>query len=336
MNRNEILRIKNLKVFFPVKEGLFKKSVNYVKAVNGISFNVFSGESIGIVGESGSGKTTMARSIMGLVDEAFFFKNESPIFFQSQDVLNLDKKSLKLLRHDIQMIFQDPFSSLNPRMSVGKIIEEGLIVHRIADKQSRIKTVKDLMLRVGVDPEYYNRYPHEFSGGQRQRIGIARALILMPKLVIADEPISALDVSIQVQILKLMQKLRSEFNLTYLFVAHDLSVVAYFCTRIIVMYLGKIMEKGTTTQIVNEAKHPYTRALLSAVPVPDPERGRDRIILKGDIPSPANPPKGCVFYTRCPEKFDICEQQEPPEITFAENHSCFCWLYQKNLKKKKH
>ncbi len=327
-SNNVLLSIQNVKVHFPLTTGFFKKTTQYVKAVDGVSFDIKKGESVGLVGESGSGKTTLSRSILGLIDEVFNYKHESKVIYSGKSVLDMDKKEINALRRDIQIIFQDPYESLNPRMSIGKIIEEGLKVHSIYPKHERMNKVKEMLALVGLDPDYYYRYAHEFSGGQRQRIGIARALILNPDFIIADEPVSALDVSIQVQILKLMQKMKKEFSLTYLFVAHDLSVVDYFCDRIVVMYLGKIMEIGTNKQIVKNAKHPYTTALLSAVPVPDPDDKKKQIILSGDIPDPINPPKGCVFKTRCPKKMDKCDKT-PPEIEIEKGHKVNCWLYDK-------
>lgn len=335
MKNELILSIKNLKVHFPVKEGIFKKSIQFVKAVDKISFDIYKGESVGLVGESGSGKTTLARSIIGLVDEVYDSIDESSIEFEGKNILKMNRKELNELRKNIQIIFQDPFSSLNPRMTVGKIIEEGLNINNAGEKQERILKVKEIMKKVGLDPDYYYRYPHEFSGGQRQRIGIARALILNPKIIIADEPVSALDVSIQVQILKLMQELKNIFNLTYLFVAHDLSVVDYFCDRVVVMYLGKIMEIGKTKQIVNNPSHPYTKALISAVPIPDPEYKKQQIILEGDIPSPIDQPAGCVFHTRCPNKFEPCDKKIPPKLEINPGHITYCWLYVKDKNKEK-
>lgn len=327
LNINPILSLKNVKVYFPVSEGLLKKSVNFVKAVDNVSFDIYKGETVGLVGESGSGKTTLSRSIVGLVDELFNFKDTSKIFFEGKNILEMNEKEISDLRKNVQIIFQDPYSSLNPRMSIGKIIEEGLIVNKIGNKLERIEKVKKILECVGLSPEYYDKYAHEFSGGQRQRIGIARSLILNPKLLIADEPVSALDVSIQVQILKLMKKLRNDFSLTFLFVAHDLSVVDYFCDKIIVMYLGKIMEAGSKNDVINKSKHPYTKALLSAVPLPDPMKKKKQIILKGDIPSPINQPTGCVFHTRCPDKIEVCSKKDPPEVLFENGHKCYCWLY---------
>lgn len=326
--KQPILSVRNLKVYFPVEEGFLKKSSLTVKAVDDISFDVYEGESVGLVGESGSGKTTVSRSILGLVDEAYHFK-ESKIFYEGKNILEMTREELKTVRRNVQMIFQDPYSSLNPRMTVGKIIEESLYINGIGDRKERTEKARDIMQMVGLNPDYYNRYPHEFSGGQRQRVGIARSLILRPRIIISDEPVSALDVSIQVQILKLMEELRKELKLTFLFVAHDLAIVDYFCQRIIVMYLGKIMETGTNDQIVKNSAHPYTRALLSAVPIPNPNAKKNQTILSGDIPSPINPPQGCVFHTRCPERFELCDKETPPEVKMNSGHTCFCWLYAK-------
>ncbi len=331
MTKNALLNLKNVKVHFPLVSGFFKKSTQFVKAVDGVSFDIYKGDSVGLVGESGSGKTTLSRSILGLIDEIYNHKHESEIIYNGKNILDMDRKELNALCRHIQIIFQDPFESLNPRMSIGKIIEEGIAIHSLYPKNERMEKVKEILNLVGLDADYYYRYPHEFSGGQRQRIGIARALVLNPDFIIADEPVSALDVSIQVQILKLMQKMKEEFSLTYLFVAHDLSVVDYFCDRIVVMYLGKIMEIGTNEQIISNAKHPYTKALLSAVPIPDPENEKEQIILEGDIPDPINPPAGCVFKTRCPKKMKECDNV-PPEIEIETGHIANCWLYENRKK----
>jgi oligopeptide transport system ATP-binding protein len=329
--KNPLLSVKDLKVHFPMHRGFFKKSAQYLKAVDNVSFDIYQGESVGLVGESGSGKTTLARAILGLVDEVYSSGNsENALCFDGISVLGLNKNDKRALRKDMQLIFQDPFSSLNPRMTIGRTIEEGLFVNKIFSKEERRKKAVEILELVGLDSDYYSRYPHEFSGGQRQRIGIARALILNPKLIIADEPVSALDVSIQLQILKLMESLKKSFNLTYLFVAHDLSVVYYFCSRIIVMYLGKIMEEGTGERIVKNPSHPYTKALLSAVPIPDPEYIKDEIILTGDIPSPIDMKEGCVFKSRCYKKMDICEKKSPPFFEIEKGHKSACWLYDKS------
>ncbi len=319
-----ILKVDNLKVYFPIKRGFFKQKTKYVKAVDDVSFVIYPGESVGLVGESGSGKTTIARAILHLAPYS-----DGLINFLDKDILLLKGDELKAIRKELQIIFQDPFSSLNPRMTVGNIIEEGLHVHGIANKRKRRKLVIDIMERVGINKDFYDRYPHEFSGGQRQRIGIARALVLNPKLVICDEPVSALDVSIQVQVLKLMQELQRDFNLTYLFIAHDLAVVDYFCNRIIIIYLGKIMEIADRDIIANNPIHPYTKALISAIPYPDPEYKKNETLLKDDIPSPLNPPPGCVFHTRCPEVIEECKIKTPKLKELSSGHYCACLLTDK-------
>ncbi len=316
-----LLKIDQLKIHFPIKKGFFKKDLKFVKAVDDVSFEIYEGESVGLVGESGSGKTTIGRGILRLISNV-----QGNISFQGKQVLNLKPKELKELRKDFQIIFQDPFSSLNPRMTIGNIIEEGLVIHHAGDRLKRQKIVMDILEKVGINKDYYDRYPHEFSGGQRQRIGIARALVLNPKFVICDEPVSALDVSIQVQVLKLMQQLQKEFHLTYLFIAHDLAVVDYFCNRIIIIYLGKLMEIASRDIIVKNPHHPYTKALISASPHPDPDYKKNEIILRGDIPSPINPPSGCVFHTRCPNVIDICKKEIPVLKQISEGHYCACHL----------
>ncbi|MFB6708230.1 ABC transporter ATP-binding protein, partial [Streptomyces sp. NPDC056333] len=293
-----ILQVRNLVKHFPLTQGiLFKKQVGAVKAVDGISFDLYQGETLGIVGESGCGKSTVAKLLMTLERAT-----AGEVFYKGQDITKLSGRALKAVRRNIQMVFQDPYTSLNPRMTVGDIIGETFEIHpEVAPKGDRRRKVQDLLDVVGLNPEYINRYPHQFSGGQRQRIGIARGLALNPEIIICDEPVSALDVSVQAQVINLMEKLQDEFNLSYLFIAHDLSIVRHISDRVGVMYLGKMAEIGTDTQIYDHPTHPYTQALLSAVPVPDPEarEGRERIILTGDVPSPANPPSGCRFRTRC-------------------------------------
>lgn len=318
---NPILEVNNLKVHFPIKKGFFKQKINYVRAVDDVSFKIYPGESIGLVGESGSGKTTIGRSILRLIKNV-----EGEINFNGENLLFKEGEDLRKIRKDLQIIFQDPFSSLNPRMTIGSIIEEALAIQKIGTRESRQEKVMQILEKVGIKKDYYDRYPHEFSGGQRQRIGIARALVLEPDFIVCDEPVSALDVSIQVQVLKLMQGLQKEFNLTYLFIAHDLAVVDYFCNRIIIIYLGKIMEIGDRDTIANKPKHPYTQALISAIPQPDPEYKKQEVILSGDIPSPMNPPSGCVFHTRCPEVMAICKTKIPQLENISGEHYCACHL----------
>ncbi|MBI4051519.1 MAG: dipeptide ABC transporter ATP-binding protein [Elusimicrobia bacterium] len=305
-----LVEVKNLKKHFPIYSGFFSKETEKVHAVDGVNFRIHPQESFALVGESGCGKTTLGRMILGL---------ESPttgeVFFENKDIFKLPKKELRQLRRQMQVIFQDPFSSLNPRMTVEQILAEPLTIHQIyADPGERRKRVAALVEVVGLSQKHLNRYPHEFSGGQRQRIGIARALALNPKLVVADEPVSALDVSIQAQILNLLKDLQKEFHLTYLFISHDFSVVKHLCDRVAVMYLGKVVELGLTDEIFSNPQHPYTEALLSAIPIPDPgvERMRKRILLTGDVPSPIHPPSGCRFHPRCQYAQPNCQTQEPP------------------------
>ncbi len=301
-----LLQVKNLVKHFPIKGGLLQLPVAWVKAVDGVSFDVARGETLGLVGESGSGKSTVARTILRLIPPT-----SGEVILDGQSVFKASAREMKRLRRDVQIIFQDPYGSLNPRMSVGEIIAEGLVVHGVGSPQEREAAVNRLLEIVGLRGQHRGRFPHEFSGGQRQRIGIARALALTPKMVIADEPVSALDVSIQSQILNLLSDLQREFNLTYLFVAHNMAVVEQVSDRIAVMYLGKVVEVGPAEELCRDPKHPYTKALISAVPVPDPEVHRDRVVLKGDIPSPINPPSGCHFRTRCPIATERCAAEEP-------------------------
>ncbi|WP_371479718.1 ABC transporter ATP-binding protein [Kitasatospora sp. NBC_00315] len=305
-----ILEVKDLVKHYPLSQGiLFKKQVGAVKAVDGISFDLKQGETLGIVGESGCGKSTLAKVLMNLEQAT-----SGQVLFKGEDISKLSGGALKAVRRNIQMVFQDPYTSLNPRMTVGDIIGEPYEIHpEVAPKGDRRKAVQDLLDVVGLNPEYINRYPHQFSGGQRQRIGIARGLALKPEVIICDEPVSALDVSVQAQVINLLEQLQTEFNLSYMFIAHDLSIVRHISDRVGVMYLGKMVEIGTDEQIYEHATHPYTQALLSAVPVPDPtgREGRERIILSGDIPSPANPPSGCRFRTRCWKAEDRCATEVP-------------------------
>ena len=312
--RVPLVSVRNLKKHFPINSGLIvQRQVGAVKAVDDISFDVYKGETLGVVGESGCGKSTTGRTILQL-----YKPTAGSVVFEGQELTTLKPDDLRKMRRRMQMIFQDPYASLNPRMSVGNIIAEPLRVHKIYDNKSEMMGyVEDLMQKVGLNPYYINRYPHEFSGGQRQRIGIARALALNPSFIVADEPISALDVSIQAQVVNLLEDLQSEFNLTYLFIAHDLSMVRHICDRVAVMYLGKIVEFGPIDDVYENPQHPYTQSLLSAVPVPDPmiERTRNRIILTGDVPSPARPPIGCNFNTRCPVAVPgICFQEPDPGL----------------------
>ncbi|MEW1865089.1 dipeptide ABC transporter ATP-binding protein [Streptomyces sp. NBC_00669] len=309
--REPILTVRGLVKHFPLTRGiLFKKQIGAVQAVDGVNFDLYAGETLGIVGESGCGKSTVAKLLMNLEEPT-----AGEIVFKGEDITKLSGRALKAVRRNIQMVFQDPYTSLNPRMTVGDIIGEPFDIHpEVAPKGDRRRRVQELLDVVGLNPEYINRYPHQFSGGQRQRIGIARGLALRPEIIVADEPVSALDVSVQAQVVNLMERLQDEFQLSYMFIAHDLSIVRHIADRVGVMYLGKIVEIGSDEQIYEHPTHPYTQALLSAVPVPDPEarEHRERIILAGDVPSPANPPSGCRFRTRCWKAQEICAEKEPP------------------------
>ncbi|MDX2162408.1 MAG: ATP-binding cassette domain-containing protein [bacterium] len=332
-NRDVMLEVTNLKKHFPINAGLiFQRQVGAVKAVDDVSFNVYRGETLGLVGESGCGKSTTGRTVLQLYKPtAGMVRFHDAETNSLTDLTAIPPDQLRRMRRQMQMIFQDPFASLNPRMSVGNIISEPLRIHKTAEAANKAtlqEYVEALMERVGLNPYYVNRYPHEFSGGQRQRIGIARALALKPSFIVADEPISALDVSIQAQVVNLLEELQDELNLTYLFIAHDLSMVRHICDRVAVMYLGKIIEIGPTDEVYDNPLHPYTQALLSAVPVPDPmvEKERTRIILSGDVPSPARPPIGCNFNTRCPVAIPgICYQEpDPPLVEITPGHWAAC------------
>ncbi|WP_377891534.1 ABC transporter ATP-binding protein [Alkalihalobacillus sp. R86527] len=320
-----LLEVKQLKKHFPIEGGVLKQQVGTVKAVDGVSFKLHKGETFGLVGESGCGKSTTGRMLMRLLEPS-----EGEVLFNGENILALNKSKMRQLRKDIQMVFQDPFASLNPRHTVEKIIEEPLIVHGLGNKSERKKRVKELLDIVGLSPYHARRYPHQFSGGQRQRIGIARALAVNPKLIIADEPVSALDVSIQAQVLNLLEDLQKELGLTYLFIAHDLGVVRHISDRVGVMYLGRVVEMADSEKLYLEPKHPYTQALLSAVPVPDPEYGKDRVILSGDVPSPAKPPSGCPFHTRCPKAMDMCSSVVPEFREVEQGHYTACHLYEED------
>jgi peptide/nickel transport system ATP-binding protein len=318
-----LLDVRDLKMHFPIQRGFFKRTVGYVRAVDGLSFTLHEGETLGLVGESGCGKTTTGRVILRAYEPT-----AGQVLFRSGDgmvdVAQLDKPALKALRRDMQIIFQDPFSSLNPRMTVFDIVSEPLQIHRQAHGDDLKVQVSDLLQRVGLRPQHMNRYPNAFSGGQRQRIGIARALALRPRLIVCDEPVSALDVSIQAQVLNLLKDLQSDFGLTYLFISHDLSVVEHISDRVAVMYLGHMAELAPATTLYAMPRHPYTEALLSAVPTTDPERPSRRIILSGDVPNPANPPSGCVFHPRCPYVKDICKAEKPEWRNLGVGHWVAC------------
>jgi oligopeptide transport system ATP-binding protein len=306
VGQKRILSVKNLKKFYPIKGGLFLKTVGNVFAVNGISFDVYQGETLGIVGESGCGKSTLARQVIRLE-----VPTEGEIWFEGQDLAKAGPHALRPIRRNLQVVFQDPFASLNPRMSVEQILIEGLNVHKIGTPAERTARVEALLERVGLRSSHRNRYPHEFSGGQRQRISIARALTLNPKLIVLDEPVSALDVSVQAQILNLMMDLQDEFGLSYVFIAHDLAVVERMCDRVMVLYLGKCAEIASAADLFSKPVHPYTQALIRSIPNPDPRRHSDPTILHGDVPSPIRPPSGCHFHTRCPHAQDLCKAKEP-------------------------
>ncbi len=317
--KDNLLEVRSLKKYFPIRGGIFSRVVANVKAVEDISFEVKKGEVVGLVGESGSGKTTAGRSILRLIEPT-----SGEILFNGVDIAKLSKAKMRDYRKEMQIIFQDPFASLNPRMSVGDIIGEAMTIHNLARGKDKEQRVADLLEKVGMSPNHMRRYPHEFSGGQRQRIGIARALAVDPQFIVADEPVSALDVSIQAQVVNLLQDLKEELGLTLLFIAHDLGVVEYISDRVVVMYLGRIMEIAPSKDLYANPVHPYTEALLSAVPIPDPTIKRERVILQGDIPSPINPPSGCVFRTRCPIAVDDCAHVVPPLEEVSPGHFKAC------------
>lgn len=324
-NGTPLLEVTHLKKYFPVRSGLFSKVTASVKAVDDVTFDIMPGETFGLVGESGCGKTTVGRTILRLMEPS-----GGEAIFEGDNIFAMDSKILRATRRRMQIVFQDPYSSLNPRMTVGSIVGEPLLVHKLAKGKDLTERVYQLLNRVGLRPEHFSRYPHEFSGGQRQRIGIARALALNPKFIVCDEAVSALDVSIQAQIINLLKDLQEEFHLSYLFITHDLNVVQYIAKRIAVMYLGKLAEVAPSETLFTNAKHPYTRALLSANPLPDPTMKHERILLPGDVPSPLNPPAGCRFHTRCPQVMDHCKTTEPPLIQIGEagaEHKVWCHLY---------
>jgi oligopeptide transport system ATP-binding protein len=317
-----LLETKNLKMHFPIKAGVLRRTVGHVKDVDGVDLRIRRGETLGLVGESGCGKSTLARLILRLLEPT-----EGEVIFEGENILGYERKQMLQVRRNMQIVFQDPYASLNPRMTVGNIVAEPLKTHKI--EGDRKKRVQELLEVVGLSPEHYNRYPHEFSGGQRQRIGVARAIALNPRLIICDEPVSALDVSIQAQVINLLEDLQKEFDLTYVFIAHDLSVVKHISDRVAVMYLGKIVEISDRKGLYDEPRHPYTVSLLSAIPIPDPEkeRQRSRIVLAGDVPSPANPPQGCSFHTRCPRAQEFCVQHEPDLMEQdGEAHRAACFF----------
>jgi oligopeptide transport system ATP-binding protein len=318
-----LLAVNHLVKHFPIKRGMFSRVVGRVHAVDGISFEVQEGQALGLVGESGCGKTTAGKTILKLIEPT-----AGTIRYNGDDITSYNRAQMKQYRQQMQIIFQDPFSSLNPRHSVGSIIAAALEIHHLVGPSEKEDRIADLLRKVGLSATVMRRYPHEFSGGQRQRIGIARALAVNPRLVIGDEPVSALDVSIQAQILNLLEDLQDEMGLTYILIAHDLSVIRHIANKIAVMYLGKIVEMASREELYHNPLHPYTRALLSAVPIPDPEHKRQRIILKGDVPSPINPPPGCRFHPRCPQRFEPCNKVMPKSKTVVEGHEVACLLYE--------
>jgi oligopeptide/dipeptide ABC transporter ATP-binding protein len=310
----ELVRVRALFKHFPVAG-----SDDVVRAVDGVTFEIFKGETLGLVGESGCGKSTVGRCLLRLIEPT-----RGEISFEGQDVRALSGKALRSVRAEMQIIFQDPYASLNPRLRVRDIVGEPLVIHGTGTREERRERVAELLRKVGLDPDYMNRYPHEFSGGQRQRLGIARALALNPKLIVADEPVSALDVSVQAQVINLLEDLQAEFGLTYLFISHGLAVVEHISNRVAVMYLGRIVEVASAVELYANPQHPYTRALLSAIPVPDPTRKRERIVLTGDVPTPINPPSGCRFHTRCPDAIPECSQIDPDLREVAPGHTVAC------------
>jgi peptide/nickel transport system ATP-binding protein/oligopeptide transport system ATP-binding protein len=318
--KKNLIEIRELVKYFPVRGGLLQRVVAWVQAVDNISFDIRQGETLGLVGESGCGKTTVGRTMLRLIEPT-----SGSIRIGDVDILKLKGRELKETRRDMQIIFQDPYASLDPRMPVGESIAEGLKIHNIGSPRERFETAIEMLRKVGMEDYHARRYPHEFSGGQRQRIGIARALALRPKFIVADEPVSALDVSIQSQVLNILKDLQREFGLTYLFIAHNLSVVEHISDRVAVMYLGKMVEMATRDELFRNPLHPYTQALMSAIPIPDPTLKRERIILEGDVPSPLNPPGGCRFHPRCPVALEVCSQEEPAFREVSTDHWVACW-----------
>jgi oligopeptide transport system ATP-binding protein len=320
-----LLEIRDLKKHFPVGEGLFSRNKGVLKAVDGVNLTVEEGETLGLVGESGCGKSTLGRTILRLIEPT-----GGEVIFQGKNLLALSQRELRNMRRQMQIIFQDPYASLNPRMRVGDIVGEGLEIHKLAKGKAKRERVLELLHQVGLREEHYDRYPHEFSGGQRQRIGIARALAVSPKFIVCDEPVSSLDVSIQAQIINLLQELQEKMHLTYLFISHDLRVVEHISHRVAIMYLGKVVEIAKSDTIYQDAKHPYTKALLSAVPIADTSKKKERVVLEGDVPSPVNPPPGCTFHPRCSYREAICDKIEPPLEFGAAGHGVACHVFGPN------
>jgi oligopeptide/dipeptide ABC transporter ATP-binding protein len=320
--RMSLLEIRNLKKHFPVGDGMFSRHKGVVKAVDGVNLTVNEGETLGLVGESGCGKSTLGRALLRLIEPT-----SGEVIFHGKNLLALSQRELRDMRREMQIIFQDPYASLNPRMRVGDIVGEGLEIHKLAKGKAKRDRVMELLHQVGLREDHYDRYPHEFSGGQRQRIGIARALAVSPKFIVCDEPVSSLDVSIQAQIINLLQELQEKMHLTYLFISHDLRVVEHISHRVAIMYLGKVVEIAKSDTIYRDAKHPYTKALLSSVPVPDMERKKERVVLEGDVPSPVNPPPGCTFHPRCSYREGLCSQTEPPLDFDNDSHGVACHVF---------
>ena len=317
-----LLEIRNLKKHFPVGDGMFSRNKAVVKAVDGVNLTVNEGETLGLVGESGCGKSTLGRALLRLIEPT-----SGEVIFHGKNLLALSQRELRDMRREMQIIFQDPYASLNPRMRVGDIVGEGLEIHKLAKGRAKRDRVMELLHQVGLREDHFDRYPHEFSGGQRQRIGIARALAVSPKFIVCDEPVSSLDVSIQAQIINLLQELQEKMHLTYLFISHDLRVVEHISHRVAIMYLGKVVEIAKSDAIYREAKHPYTRALLSSVPIPDMSLKKERVVLEGDVPSPVNPPPGCTFHPRCSYREALCSQTEPPLDFDSEGHGVACHVF---------
>lgn len=326
-NNRTCVSVRSLKKYFPIRSGFFSRVKAHVKAVDDVSFDIFPKKTLALVGESGCGKTTIGRTMLRLIQPT-----SGDVFFNDNSIFKMNHGEMKKMRKQMQIIFQDPFSSLNPRMTVGSIIAEGLVVHKIGTRQERLDRARELLRVVGLSPDYHNRYPHEFSGGQRQRIGIARAIALNPSFIVCDEPVSALDVSVQAQIINLLEQLQEELGLSYLFISHDLSVVRHISDFVAVMYLGRIVEYAPCDELFDNPLHPYTQALLSAIPLPDPKSGRQRIILKGDVPSPVNPPSGCYFHPRCPKAVEDCKHTYPDLEQKNDRHYCACLRVKNTIK----